>query len=70
MEYSRYDLETAAERVMVSVEALQWRHRELGILEGMIRVQECICAFGCRMLTEVEAAGSNSTQRINEEDCT
>ncbi len=33
---SRYDLETAAERMMVSVEALQWRLRELGILEGMI----------------------------------
>ena len=32
----RYDLETTAERMMVSVEALQWRLRELGILEGMI----------------------------------
>ena len=30
------DLETAAERMMVSVEALEWRIRELGILEGMI----------------------------------
>ncbi|MEW6227482.1 MAG: ImmA/IrrE family metallo-endopeptidase [Bacillota bacterium] len=33
----RYDLvETAAERMMVSVEALQWRLKELGLLEGMI----------------------------------
>lgn len=29
------DLETAA-RMMISVEALQWRLRELGIVEGMI----------------------------------
>lgn len=32
----RYDLETAAERMMVSVEALQWKIRELRIMEGMI----------------------------------
>ncbi|MGE5571657.1 MAG: ImmA/IrrE family metallo-endopeptidase [Bacteroidota bacterium] len=31
-----YDPHTVAERMMVSVEALQWRLKELGLSEGMI----------------------------------
>jgi len=31
----QYDSETVAERIMVSAEALQWRLKELGIVEGM-----------------------------------
>ncbi|MGE5586276.1 MAG: ImmA/IrrE family metallo-endopeptidase [Bacillota bacterium] len=32
----RYVFEAVAERVIVSMEALQWRVRELGIMEGTI----------------------------------